>query len=144
MAWARAMRRAVLRAGVAALVLTVAGGATACGSKPPPPRATSAAATQARRQFCRDVRGPMLAALNAAADDRTTNAQAVTLFGSARAAFARDARLRDPRVRSLSIRIVHGLDGFIGVVRSHGLQRALDEHADEFGGAAFEVDRFCG
>jgi hypothetical protein len=44
----------------------------------------------------------------------------------------------------MSTQIVHGLDSFIAVVRRHGLQRALDEHHDAFGGAAFEVDRFCG
>jgi hypothetical protein len=129
------------------LVLAAAGaaGAVSCGSPaarapsaPPPPT------SQAGQRFCRDVHGVLLTAMNAAADDRTTDAGALTLFGAAQDAFVGNARLDDAHVAAMSTQIVRGLDGFIAVVRNHGLQQALDQHHDAFGGAVVQVDRFCG
>jgi hypothetical protein len=139
------MARAPAAIAVLTLSLTLAGGTMSCGSAAAPTETgPSRSPSQAGRRFCRDVHGVLLIALNAAADDRTTDPEALTLFGTARDEFARDARLDDARVATMSRQIVRGLDGFIGVVRSKGLAEAIDQHHDAFGGAALEVDRFCG
>jgi hypothetical protein len=130
--------------GMVALAVAVAAGTLSCGSPAPAPSGPPPPTTQAGQRFCRDVHGVLLTALNAAADAETTDAEALTLFGAARDAFARNARLDDAHVAAMSTQIVRGLDGFIAVVRNHGLEQALDQHHDAFGGAVLKVDQFCG